>query len=95
MFQMIFRAAGAEPYYLSAPLWVFDVCINAFQWLADQLASEKFEDLAETARIGKYYAVEDMLTTAPEEKFGTITLQEHYNKIAMEGQEYDPFFKNL
>jgi hypothetical protein len=31
--------------------------------------SEAFEDFAETGRIGKYYAVEDMLTTAPEEKF--------------------------
>lgn len=40
---------------------------------------------------GKYYAVEDMLTTDPSEKFGTITLQEHYNRIAVEGQEYDPY----
>lgn len=40
---------------------------------------------------GKYYAVEDMLTTDPEEKFGTITLQDHYNRIAVEGQEYDPY----
>jgi hypothetical protein len=32
-----------------------------------------------------------MLTTNPEEKFGTITLQEHYNRIAVEGQEYDPY----
>ena len=40
---------------------------------------------------GKYYAVEDMLTTDPAEKFGTITLQEHYDRIAVEGQEYDPY----
>ena len=40
---------------------------------------------------GKYYAVEDMLTTKSEEKFGTITLQEHYDRIATEGQEYDPY----
>jgi len=32
-----------------------------------------------------------MLTTDPSEKFGTMTLQEHYNKIAVEGQEYDPY----
>jgi divinyl chlorophyllide a 8-vinyl-reductase len=92
---MIFRAAGLEPYFLSAPIWVFDFCINAFQWLADQLDSEKFENLAETARIGKYYAVEDMVTIAPEEKFGIVTLQDHYDRIVREGQEYDPFFKNL
>jgi hypothetical protein len=42
-------------------------------------------------QTGKYYAVEDMLTTDPLEKFGTITLQEHYNRIALEGQEYDPY----
>jgi hypothetical protein len=41
--------------------------------------------------VGKYYAVEDMLTTDPAEKFGTITLQEHYDRIAVEGQEYDPY----
>jgi hypothetical protein len=40
---------------------------------------------------GKYYAVEDMLTTDPSEKFGKITLQEHYDRIAVEGQEYDPY----
>ena len=39
------------------------------------------------ARIGKYYAVEDMLTTDPSEKYGTITMREHYNKIAAEGQD--------
>jgi hypothetical protein len=32
-----------------------------------------------------------MLTTDPSEKFGTITLQEHYDRIAVEGQEYDPY----
>ena len=32
-----------------------------------------------------------MLTTEPDEKFGTITLQQHYDKIAVEGQEYDPY----
>ena len=35
--------------------------------------------------------VEDMLTTAPTEKYGTVTLREHYERIAVEGQEYDPY----
>jgi len=30
-----------------------------------------------------------MLTTKDDEKFGTITMQQHYDKIAQEGQ--DPF----
>mmetsp|Transcript_18139 Transcript_18139/g.45105 ORF Transcript_18139/g.45105 Transcript_18139/m.45105 type:complete len:370 (+) Transcript_18139:95-1204(+) len=89
--EMLFDAVGKEPNFFFAPLWLFDVIINGLQWVADTFESEKFEDFAELGRIGKYYAVEDMLTTEPEEKFGTITLQEHYNRIAVEGQEYDPY----
>lgn len=89
--EMLFQAVGKEPNFFFAPLWLFDVIIDSLQWVADTFKSEAFEDFAETGRIGKYYAVEDMLTTAPEEKFGTITLQEHYDKIAVEGQEYDPY----
>jgi divinyl chlorophyllide a 8-vinyl-reductase len=88
---MLFQAVGKEPNFFYAPLWLFDVIIDSLQWVSDTFKSEKFENAAELGRIGKYYAVEDMLTTSPEEKFGTMTLQEHYNKIAMEGQEYDPY----
>ena len=49
------------------------------------------EDAAELARIGKYYAVEDMLTTSDSEKYGKVTLRQHYERIAVEGQEYDPY----
>lgn len=89
--EMLFDAVGKEPKFIYAPLWLFDVIIDSLQWLANTFNSEKLEDAAELGRIGKYYAVEDMLTTEPDEKFGTMTLQEHYNKIAVEGQEYDPF----
>ena len=89
--QMLFDAVGKEPNFFFAPLWLFDVIIDSLQWVADTFESEKFENAAETGRIGKYYAVEDMLTTKPDEKFGTITLQEHYDRIAVEGQEYDPY----
>ena len=89
--EMLFSAVGKEPNFFFAPLWLFDSIIDSLQWVADTFKSEAFEDFAETGRIGKYYAVEDMLTTEPDEKFGTITLQEHYNKIAVEGQEYDPY----
>ena len=37
----------------------------------------------------EYYAVEDMLTTDEEEKFGSISMMDHFQKIAREGQ--DPF----
>lgn len=89
--EMLYSAIGKEPNFFYAPLWLFDVIIDSLQWVADTFNSEKFENAAELGRIGKYYAVEDMLTTDPEEKFGTMTLQEHYNKIAVEGQEYDPY----
>jgi divinyl chlorophyllide a 8-vinyl-reductase len=89
--EMLFKAVGKEPNFFYAPLWLFDVIIDSLQWVADTFNSEVFENAAETGRIGKYYAVEDMLTTEPEEKFGTMTLQEHYDKIAVEGQEYDPY----
>lgn len=89
--EMLFAATGKEPKFIYAPLWLFDVIINGLQFLADVTKSEALEDAAETGRIGKYYAVEDMLTTDPHEKYGTITLQEHYNRIAVEGQDYDPY----
>jgi len=89
--EMLYKAVGKEPKFFYAPLWLFDVIIDSLQFLADKFDSEALEDFAETGRIGKYYAVEDMLTTEPDEKFGTMTLQEHYDKIAVEGQEYDPY----
>ena len=89
--EMLYQSIGKEPNFFYAPLWLFDTIIDSLQWFADKFNSEKFENAAELGRIGKYYAVEDMLTTDPSEKFGTITLQEHYDKIAVEGQEYDPY----
>mmetsp|Transcript_23723 Transcript_23723/g.69453 ORF Transcript_23723/g.69453 Transcript_23723/m.69453 type:complete len:388 (-) Transcript_23723:98-1261(-) len=76
---------------LGVPIGLFDVIINGLQWVADTFQSEKFENAAELGRIGKYYAVEDMLTTEPSERYGTTTLREHYERIAKEGQEYDPY----
>jgi divinyl chlorophyllide a 8-vinyl-reductase len=32
-----------------------------------------------------------MLTTDSSEKFGAVTLRQHYERIAREGQEYDPY----
>ena len=72
-----------------APTWIFDYIIDTIQFLATLTKSQALEDAAETARIGKYYAVEDMLTTDQSEKFGTRRMQEHFNKIAKQGQ--DPF----
>jgi len=89
--EMLFESVGKEPNFFFAPLWLFDTIIDSLQWVADTFNSEKFENAAELGRIGKYYAVEDMLTTEENEKYGTMTLKEHYDKIAVEGQEYDPY----
>lgn len=87
---MMHEAAGlTEQKYVYAPTWIFDSIISIFQVLATLTKNEFLEDCEEYARIGKYYAVEDMLTTDPEEKYGTITMRDHYIKIANEGQ--DPF----
>ena len=88
---MLFKAIGAEPKYSRLPVWIFDITIDSLQWLANLFGSEQLENAAELGRIGKYYAVEDMVTERPEEMYGTITLQEHFNRIAAEGQEYDPY----
>ena len=88
---MLFNATQKEAKFAYAPVWIFDVVINSLQFVADLFQNEKIADMAETGRIGKYYAVEDMVTTLPNEKYGTITLQEHYNRIAVEGNDYDPY----
>jgi hypothetical protein len=87
---MMYKAIGStEPRFAYAPTWVFDYIIDTLQFLANISKSQALEDAAETGRIGKYYAVEDMLTTDPSEKYGKITMQDHYNGIARKGQ--DPF----
>lgn len=83
---MMFKAVGREPKFRYTPLLIFDVMISTFEFLA-LTKNENLENIAESGRIGKYYMVEDMLTTDPTEKYGTITLQDHYNEIASRGQE--------
>ena len=80
-----------EPKLLGVPIGLFDFIINGLQWAADKFGSEKLDDAAELGRIGKYYAVEDMLTTDPSEKYGRTTLRQHYEYVAENGQEYDPY----
>lgn len=87
--EMIFEILGKEPKFWTAPISIFDTVIGIFAWFGKFFPG--MEDAAELGRIGKYYAVEDMLTTEPSEKFGEITLRQHYERIAVEGQEYDPY----
>jgi len=86
---MMFKIVGKEPRFWAVPVGLFDAIINALAFFGK--FSQGAEDAAELARIGKYYAVEDMLTVEPAEKFGTVTLRDHYERINREGQEYDPY----
>lgn len=99
--KMLASVLGKEdPKLLAVPIGLFDVIIGGIQGTANffknfeatrESFGAKLDDAAELGRIGKYYAVVDMLTTEPGEKFGQTTLLEHYKKIAAEGQEYDPY----
>lgn len=86
------RISGKKaPWLLPVPIALFDVIINTLDFFAGVFNSTKLSDAAEFGRIGKYYAVEDMLTTDPAEKYGQIKLYDHYVKVVREGQEYDPY----
>jgi divinyl chlorophyllide a 8-vinyl-reductase len=50
-----------EPKFWTAPVSLFDAIINTLAFFGQ--FSKGADDAAELARIGKYYAVEDMLTT--------------------------------
>lgn len=84
-------ASKKSPWLLPVPIGLFDVIINTLDFFADVFNSTKLSDAAEFGRIGKYYAVEDMHTTDPAEKYGQIKLYDHYVKVVREGQEYDPY----
>lgn len=87
--EMMFKAIGKPPKFVYVPTWIFDASIALLGWMTALLGSEKWEDALESAKIGKYYAVEDMLTVDSQEKYGTSAMQSYLDKIAAGGQ--DPF----
>lgn len=70
----LFDAVGKEPKIIKAPVLLFDLIIGSLDFLAKYLPKQ-FEDPAELAKIGKYYAVENMLTTDPQEKVISLPLK--------------------
>ncbi|KAL9185199.1 hypothetical protein ACHAXT_002976 [Thalassiosira profunda] len=87
--EMMFEATGKPAKFVYVPTQIIDWSISMIEYIAKTWPSQKWDDALETAKIGKYYAVEDMLTTAPEEKFGSVSMMDHFQKLAKEGQ--DPF----
>lgn len=80
-----------EPWLLPVPIAVFDAIVGAIKWVYDLTGKQGVKDAWELGQIGRYYAVEDMLTTEPYEKYGKMTLKDHYKQVAKDGQEYDPY----
>lgn len=87
--EMMFKVIDKPAKFVYVPTQVFDFSISLIEFVAKNWPSQKWDDVLETAKIGKYYAVEDMLTTDEEEKFGSISMMDHFEKIGAEGQ--DPF----
>ena len=99
---MIHEVLGREEVKTtSAPVALFDVIINTLQFLGDVQAKimgtaddkdtyTSLQSAAELARIGKYYGVEDMLTTDPSQQFGRTTVRMHYEAAKLKGEAFDP-----
>ena len=80
---------GAEPRLFLVPLCFIVIVQILLQWVALASESETLENAAEMARVVHYYASESMLTTNESEKFGRITVRDHYRKILAQGKALD------
>ncbi|KAJ8907774.1 hypothetical protein NDN08_007879 [Rhodosorus marinus] len=82
--EILFRLLDREPKFSKAPIGVMDVGISVLDFVSKLLPGAK--DAAEFARIGKYYAVQDMV--GPE--YGNDTLEDFFKDVienGLEGQE--------
>lgn len=90
--EMLFELAGRPPRFRRAPLSLLRAAEIGFSTVARLLP--RFEDKAEFARIGSYYATQSMLVfnertgaydadATPE--YGTQTLRQFYRRVLAEG----------
>lgn len=77
--EMLFRILGRRPKYMSLPIGLMDGVIAVLEGL--QKVFPGLEDAAEFGRIGRYYAVEDMVAPG----FGEDTLEEFFKEAIKEG----------
>lgn len=77
--EMLFRILGKKPKYVSLPIGLMDAAIGALDFVAKWLPFMK--DGAEFGKIGKYYAVEDMIGP----QFGEDTLQQFFENASKDG----------
>lgn len=79
--EILFDLFGLEPKYIKVPIGLFDAIIGGLDFLGNIFP--KLKDTAEFARIGKYYAVEDMVGPS----YGTTTLRDFFTEVAEKGLE--------
>mmetsp|Transcript_25010 Transcript_25010/g.77943 ORF Transcript_25010/g.77943 Transcript_25010/m.77943 type:complete len:446 (-) Transcript_25010:176-1513(-) len=90
--RMMAEAAGQpHPEPIAVPRGVLDGICSALSAIAALTRLPPVDDAAEVARILRYYATEDMVTTDPDEVYGSDLLETYYAKVATEGREYDPY----
>eukprot|EP00284_Hemiselmis_tepida_P017697 CAMPEP_0174927636 /NCGR_PEP_ID=MMETSP1355-20121228/19453_1 /TAXON_ID=464990 /ORGANISM="Hemiselmis tepida, Strain CCMP443" /LENGTH=405 /DNA_ID=CAMNT_0016173753 /DNA_START=21 /DNA_END=1238 /DNA_ORIENTATION=+ len=82
--EILFNLFDKEPKYIRVPIGVFDAIIGAIEFFSNFFPS--LVDTAEFAKIGRYYATEDMVGPS----YGTTTLEDFFKDVAengLEGQE--------
>jgi len=70
--EILFDLFDKEPKYIKVPIGVFDFIIGAIEFFAN--FSPGLKDTAEFAKIGRYYATEDMVGPS----YGKTTLKEFF-----------------
>lgn len=82
--KILFDLFDLQPKYIKVPIAVFDGIIGAIEFFAKFFPS--LVDTAEFAKIGRYYATEDMVGPS----YGTTTLKDFFEDVAengLQGQE--------
>jgi divinyl chlorophyllide a 8-vinyl-reductase len=77
--QILFDLFGLQPKYIKVPIAVFDVIVSAIEFMSKFFPS--LVDTAEFAKIGRYYATEDMVAPS----YGTTTLKDFFEDVAKNG----------
>lgn len=77
--EILFRLVGRKPKFIQLPIGIMDFTISAFDAVARIIPAAR--DAAEFGRIGRYYAVEDMVGPS----YGGDTLEWFFKQAVEEG----------
>lgn len=73
------------------PISLLNTVVHVLSFGARLTRLAALEDAAEVARILRYYASEDMVAVGEGEVYGQDSLVDFYERVAVEGREYDPY----